>query len=442
MVNGLYLFGLFVIKCLFVGRGYGICTFPDDIRGTWYSSEKGYLNFTESVMEAYPMQPGVGITSLSFQCQSINGTVYVLRSTTTFSLFGPTQFSAYLCLDLHPVSHYKYWYLILNNFLSPPTERYRGAVNTTTLDFASTCDRVAPYETSSRVTLVKDGAFEDGLTLQTCPTPLLHTFSNSTLTSSADAATSATCSDTTINVCAVDTEMLFNYSSSCSSDLMLSSPGEYICLLDFTDSTTGVTYLHVWNNDTSLTSTDKKIHCFAYEYKASSSEVQGTLYPGQCQLAQTAETVTSPGIVTIFGSITATCYDVVEGQAQTPYIIALIFGCIVFILLIVLICIIIKCRRRWCKRCYNRSKTGHSESDATLGSDLNNDGQSGSGSGVMSPSVFIARKAKKLGPIVTPIFVQPAKIDLLYEVIPRPMSSKKKFMPKSIYTSQVSLRVT
>ena len=42
----------------------------------------------------------------------------------------------------------------------------------------------------------------------------------------------------------------------------VSARGEYICLLEMTNDTTGVTYLHMWNNDTTLQAGVERINCY------------------------------------------------------------------------------------------------------------------------------------------------------------------------------------
>jgi hypothetical protein len=53
--------------------------------------------------------------------------------------------------------------------------------------------------------------------------------------------------------------------------------------------------------------------------------------------------------------------------------------------------------------------------------------------------VFVARKPIKLGPIIEPYLEPPPKVELLYDVEPRPTSSRLMFRT-SVFLSQLSLR--
>lgn len=133
--------------------------------------------------------------------------------------------------------------------------------------------------------------------------------------------------------------------------------------------------------------------------------------------------------------------DIVEPGPQAVYYAAITFGAIGFlILLLLVICVTYKTKCRCIKICFRRlcrkQKIGHS--DASM-----EDGMDGLYSQVdkrnAPPGVFVARKPIKLGPIIEPYLEPPPKVELLYDVEPRPSSSRWMFS-KSVFLSQLSLK--
>ena len=134
--------------------------------------------------------------------------------------------------------------------------------------------------------------------------------------------------------------------------------------------------------------------------------------------------------------------DTVESGPQTLYYVAIILGAFGFIILLVLIiCVICKTKCRCCKKLCRKSKIGHSETSLTSSSieegmepylraarRINH-----------SPGMFVARKPIKLGPIIEPYLEPPPKVELLYDVEPRPTSSRLMFRT-SVFLSQLSLK--
>ncbi|WAQ99094.1 hypothetical protein MAR_023467 [Mya arenaria] len=153
------------------------CTLPASLRGTWVSSELGALNYTDDTIVAYPyVIPGT-VESLDFQCQTHNATSfrYLLKATETFETFGIT-FDAYLCLELHQISSYKFWYHLGSN------------------------------------------AMDSHLAEATCPFELLHEFANGSLTS---ADGTKACSNNSLDICTDRTDFRHVYDDSCDSSLMI-----------------------------------------------------------------------------------------------------------------------------------------------------------------------------------------------------------------------------
>ncbi|XP_053400583.1 uncharacterized protein LOC123558409 [Mercenaria mercenaria] len=397
------------------GLVYGACTFPSDLQGNWISSDKGTLNFTSDTIWKYPLPVYNVITETNFVCEEKRGDKYMLKSQTTFVVILPPSYFAYICLELHPISSYKYWYQVANDIHSKVKLRVHLQFYHINVDFATACNRSEPYETATFNTLVKEGALEDGLVEATCPFELFHTFSNGSLTSADD---STSCVNTTLDVCTERTQMRVTYDPSCDASLKISSEGMNICLLEQTNGTSGVTYLHVWNNDTTLTM--RRINCYAFE--KSGDVMTATLYPGACQPDQTSMVVSDPGIKVQYKSITK---DTSEGGPQTIYFAAIILGAPAFIILLVLIiCIICKTKCRCITKLCKKNKIGHS--DASLASSME-DGMEPylrAMKRVDQPrGVFVARKPIKLGPIIKPRLEPPPKVELLYDVEPRPTSA-------------------
>lgn len=409
------------------------CTFPTDLRGNWISSDKGTLNFTSDTIWKYPLPVTLAVQETDFVCEEQSGNKYMLKSQTTFSLFN-YDFYAYLCLELHPISSYKYWYQIGNDIERSTQQRIHVVLAIApAANISTACTRSEPYETATFNTLIKEGAFEDGLVEATCPFILFHTFSNGNL-ASADGMTS--CTNTTLDVCTDRTQMRITYDPSCDVSLIFANEGVNICLLEQTNDTSGVTYLHVWNNDTTLANDVMRINCYAFEKDG--DVMTATLYPGACQPGQTSSLVSDPGIKVQYDSVTNTCHDIVEGGPQTIYFVAIILGALGFcILLTVIICIIYKTKCRCITKLCKKNKIGHS--DVSLMEDGVEPYLRAMKSVDHPPGVFVARKPIKLGPIIEPYLEPPPKVELLYDVEPRPTSSRLMFS-RSVFLSQLSLK--
>lgn len=134
--------------------------------------------------------------------------------------------------------------------------------------------------------------------------------------------------------------------------------------------------------------------------------------------------------------------DTVEGGPQTTYSAAVILGAFALLILVILIvCITYKTKCRCITRLCKKNKIGHS--DASLTSSM----EAGMGPYLRAMrhidqplGVFVARKPIKLGPIIEPYLEPPAKVELLYDIEPRPTSSRLMFN-RPVFLSQLSLRV-
>lgn len=429
------LFLLTIVNSLSFTVVYGVCTFPSILEGNWISSDQGTLNFTSDTIWNYPLPVTLAVRQVNLGCELINGDTYMLKTTQPFKLFG-FDFDAYICLELHRVSAYKFWYQVANTVEPSTGLRMKAFLDSKNPNYTEACNREQPFSVSTFNTLVKEGALEDGLVEATCPFELLHTYTNGSLTS-ADGMTS--CVNTTLDICTDRTQMRITYDTSCDASLKITSDGLNICLLDRTNDTSGVTYLHVWNNDTSLATGFKRINCYAFEKRNDS--MIATLYPGACKESQTPDVVDNPGIYVQYDSITKTCQDTAGSGSQVLYYVAVILGGIGFIILtVLLICCICKTKCRCCNRLCKKTKIGHS--DASLRSKME-EGMEPYLRAIkktdVSRDMFIPRKPIKLGPIIEPYLQPPPKVELLYDVEPRPTSSRLMFT-KSVFFSEISLR--
>lgn len=424
-----------LLNTFFFSLVHSACTFPSALRGNWISSDKGTLNVTSDTIWKYPLPVTVAVTEVDLVCNTQSGETYMLRSKNVVQLFS-VNFYIYVCFELHPISLYKFWYQVANEIESSTLLRMKPFPETITPNITSACNRVKPFADSTFNTFVKEGALENGLIEATCPFDLFHTFSNGTLTS-ADGATS--CINTTLDICTDRTQMKITYDSSCNSTLKISSGGVNVCLLDRTSNSTGVTYLHVWNNDTTLAAGVKRINCYAFE--KSGDTMIATLYPGACRETQNATYVTSPGIKVEYNTITRTCQNTAVSAPQTKYYVAIILGGTGFIFIVFLIvCVTYKTRCLCIRKLCNKNRIGHSDVSLTASME---DGMEPYLRVVKHPDiprgVFIPRKPIKLGPIIEPYLAPPPKVELLYEVEPRPTSSRLMFS-RSVFLSELSLR--
>lgn len=57
----------------------GLCTYPSDLRGTWYDSVYGTVAFTDSSMNMETKAFVTGFTNTNFTCQLNNGDMYVSK---------------------------------------------------------------------------------------------------------------------------------------------------------------------------------------------------------------------------------------------------------------------------------------------------------------------------------------------------------------------------
>ncbi|KAK6179304.1 hypothetical protein SNE40_011695 [Patella caerulea] len=278
-----------VIYLAYVSVGETACTFPADLLGIWDSSSLEQLNFTDTSTVVIPNIHTYG--AVTFNCESVSGSKYILRSSSTVvTLFG-TPMEAATCLQLVQVtSSAKYTYIHATTPLQQAgNERVKLNPVSASLTEAAVCDESTPYPDGTYDILIKNGALS--LATVTCPDVLLSKFSYTV---------DGNCfSNSSLDVCSDNTKLQFNYSI-CSSVAAYSSGGDLSCV--YSNVYNSMTYVTLYNNDaTTDESTTYRYTCMVVA--ANGSLVYATQNPQHCLSTQTSNNVTSPGLALILKPI-------------------------------------------------------------------------------------------------------------------------------------------
>ncbi|XP_063419327.1 uncharacterized protein LOC134702189 [Mytilus trossulus] len=313
-----------------------ICEFPDELQGIWYSSHKGNLNFNGTEVLGYPIAMSATVSELNFNCTEKNGDYYLLMADRyVFTL--NTNVRAYICLRLHRVSAYKYYYY-LGSTLTTIYDYVYGVLEGQPVTLSEACDRTEPYEESTFITLIKnDTGIIPAMTESSCPSQFLASYSNVLIT---DTSGSTTCDGNSVDGCSSNlTAMSYTYQA-CSSGLVFNSAGSVSCIYYLTSN--GITYLHTWNNDVTVDdSTTYRMVCYAM--KSIGSTVYATVYPHFCSdVKQNHSDVASPGIKLQFSQSTQTCATSVTDYNYAGYIFLIIIMTILISILVIGGCILYK----------------------------------------------------------------------------------------------------
>lgn len=336
----------------------GSCTLPDELTGTWHSAQKGPLTFNSTHIVGYPVFMSVSVQSLDFECIGTSDRKYAFKSTETAFIFGG-NFNAYMCVELWRVSATKYYYLH-NTPISPTNNDHtRGSIEGTTPAISAICS--ISSDTSSFVTIVKDGSVDDGSSEATCPSDLLNTFSSVTISQYNDASS---CANNVMDGCSSKTKMSFTYDPSCTAVHKFSEGGNWTCLRSIISN--GYTYVSLWNNDTTISSSFLQPYIFVsgQTYRFACLVVSGTsatLFPKICSdSTQTPTSVSSPGLKLTFSGASSSCSLTTEPESDLVYYIIMILGALFIISLVILLIILYKKGVfRKCKRkCFNSNKVG------------------------------------------------------------------------------------
>ncbi|KAL3878525.1 hypothetical protein ACJMK2_030865 [Sinanodonta woodiana] len=300
---------------------------------------------------------------------------------------------------------------------------------TTTVNASIACNRESPTDTSDFSVLVKEGAVSSLQAIATCPNDFLATFSNFTVTGYSGANQ---CTGNSLAVCTDRTAMNYTYNS-CSSSVKFSSGGYFYCLYYQTNSSTGVTYLHVYNKDSTVVSgSTYRIVCYAF--KTSGNILYTTEYPGSCHSNQNATYVKSPGLIANYFNTTNTCVIVVKSNIQDwKYIAAIVGGLAGLAVLIIVLVVVIK-KQLLCRACHKERKVTQSQDNVEEPIQKT------------VPIKFVAKKPKKIKNVIViaeatkHILETPVMPELLYTVEPKRMTSPRKmFYQTPTFKSEKSL---
>lgn len=336
----------------------GSCTLPDELTGTWHSAQKGPLTFNSTHIVGYPVFMSVSVQSLDFECIGTSDRKYAFKSTETAFIFGG-NFNAYMCVEFWRVSATKYYYLHNTPISTTNNDHTRGSIEGTTPAISAICS--ISSDTSSFVTILKDGSVDDGSSEATCPSDLLNAFSAVTI-SQYNAASS--CANNVMDGCSSKTKISFTYDPSCTAVHKFSEGGNWNCLRSIVSN--GYTYVSLWNNDTTISSSFLHPYNFVsgQTYRFACLVVSGTsatLFPKICSdSTQTPTSVSSPGLKLTFSGASSSCSLTTEPESDLVYYIIMILGALFIISLVILLIILYKKGVfRKCKRkCFNSNKVG------------------------------------------------------------------------------------
>ncbi|XP_067663671.1 uncharacterized protein [Haliotis asinina] len=249
-------FVITVCLLLFCANADGACTFPSDLTGTWVTSTMGTITFT-TFQVTIPSVYTYG--NLIFDCDTLDGTQYLLRSTTTVTVLG-NQLDVVTCFNdiTMLTTGVKYKLQHATAALNDASGwRLKVLPTGSSLAASTLCDESTPYAIGTQDILIKDGSASSAF-IQ-CPDALLGTFSYTYDAGSGDVCSSGSYLD----VCTDITTMTFDLSI-CSQTVAYSSGGVVNCVYSQTDTSTDTTYVAVYNNDnTTDESTTYRYTCLA-----------------------------------------------------------------------------------------------------------------------------------------------------------------------------------
>ncbi|KAL8580219.1 hypothetical protein ACOMHN_040000 [Nucella lapillus] len=325
------------------------CVFPGDLSGVWRSSRWGDVTFSSNILTV----TGITIGTVTFECETLTGSIYILRSTTTVSVLNNVV-DVVTCLDLRQLTSTKFYYYHSTSevpFISGVTEPVKLVSPSSNVNVTTACDVTAPYTAGTNHVLIKSGSESDAAVQ--CPDPLLANFNNYTI----DKGSGAQCGGVGyINVCDDRKNIYMDYSV-CSETVFYSSGGNLACV--YTSSSGSTYYVNVYNSDSSVDGSNTfRFSCIVGSYgtylryllgKLGKSEnlksaqammygsdgyVYATQYPQTCADAQTATSVPSSpytgGTLQLAANVPSTADDGVNvGGIVAAVIIMLLIAVVV-----------------------------------------------------------------------------------------------------------------
>ncbi|ESO90640.1 hypothetical protein LOTGIDRAFT_233654 [Lottia gigantea] len=310
------------------------CNLPTNLQGSFLDSTKGLLNFNTTSLSGYNIG---SLGSFEFSCFLAVANRFILESN-TFKYFD-LNWKAYVCWDLNEISSDQYSYYEMSNRLSDAgNERVKMYLEGQTINTNEICALSSQISGSYKILLKNESL---STTSTACPTALQQYFTYTVDVGNGNDS----CSDqsTLFGVCSATSEMTFNYTAGCSTQMMAySSTGIVHCLHSV--QANNLTYLTVFNRDYSPTVNDTyQLTCLVLD-TSNTSQIEFTQYPKQCQDDQNATYVPSPGAAAVLSysveSTTAlpTTTEPALAAASTDWIIALV---VVIILLVIFISIVL-----------------------------------------------------------------------------------------------------
>nr|XP_022321674.1 uncharacterized protein LOC111123559 [Crassostrea virginica] len=235
----LTLLALLNIKAQFASS----CQFPEDLRGVWISSDKGFLRFADSVIYNYPVSlPGT--SSIDLLCAENNGTHYMLKSSQDIDVFS-LKVSIYICLSFVRVTQNNYVYYIGAPLDPMVKERVFAMSNLLNVSMDQVC--TLPNTDDNVFSLRKNVSVSD-IDSTGCPKRLKNAFVSLSIE---ETGVTNKCANGIVNGCVKDNEIVIS-TSSCHSNAFISNYLSLICL--FHKTIDQVTYVYTWTEDTSFQS--------------------------------------------------------------------------------------------------------------------------------------------------------------------------------------------
>lgn len=238
--------GLFLVtQLIFAAQSASSCQLPEDLRGVWISSDKGFLRMGESVIHNYPVTlPGT--SSIDLQCTENNGTHFMLKSSQDIDVFS-IKVSVYTCMSFVQVTQNNYIYYIGTPVDPMVGERVFANSNELNVTMTDVC--TALNTENNMYSLIKNVSSE-AIVKTNCPSILRNSFASLTVEEN---GVQNACGNGVINGCLGSTEVVISTRLSCHSNSFISDYLSLTCL--FHRKIGDVIYLYSWTENVSYQTT-------------------------------------------------------------------------------------------------------------------------------------------------------------------------------------------
>ncbi|KAL4230763.1 hypothetical protein ACF0H5_011138 [Mactra antiquata] len=302
------------------------CFLPSALRGPWYSSTRGILNFTDDANLTYiPTYSTSKFGNLKFSCYDYSGNNYVFKSE-SFSYLG-LNFEVYTCFVLTELSDAKYTYYegtVRNSDADNDRLKSELASAGTTPSVASVCDRTSIPFGGEFMLLKNDGNELDAM--ERFPFDVRGTWQYN-FTSGGNTFCA---NDSSVDICLTEAAktMVYDYTK-CSTIQAYSANGILKCMHYTSDD--NYMYMNVYNtDDTTDESTTYRFTC--YVISITGTTMYATQYPQYCDIGQTATNVSSTGATIV---LTRTAFDTSSTVLSTASAAGIAVGLLLLIIIIV-----------------------------------------------------------------------------------------------------------